>query len=284
LGPAIVLPAVTSPESLALRVGTDGHTWVDVPVANRAGAVVGGQPGSGKTASLRGMLAGLAGRPDVQFVVIDGKGGTDWEPLSARCFAYLSTVDDLEGVATLLRSIEAERLRRVATMTKLRGMSNFWDAGPDVSMPLIVVAIDECQAVLSKAWHPTKVARDLVDEITGLLLRLVAQGRSAGILCVLATQKPTAESLPTSIRDSAGLKISYSVATRAAADAVLGDGWSSSESGVSPVGAAQGVAVVSDGLGDVARVRSAFVPEAAVADHVRRFASLVIDPRRDGEG
>lgn len=271
------------PVDWSLRVGVaEGGLWVDVPLANRAGVVVGGQPGSGKTGSLRSMLAAWASLPHVQFAVVDGKGGSDWNPLAARCFEYISTVDDLDAVITLLRSLESERSRRVATMMNHRGSSNFWDLGPGVDMPLIVLCIDEVQAFVSKAYHPSKCARELVDEIIGLLLRLVSQGRSAGLVCILATQKPTADNLPTSLRDSAGIKLCYSVPTRQAAEAVLGDAWSAAESPVTPVAAPQGLAVYADGMGHLARIRSPFVPDGAVAEWSSLYASLVADPRCGG--
>jgi len=280
---SLVLARPVPPIDWSLRVGVDGDgSWVDVPLANRAGVVVGGQPGSGKTGSLRSMMAAWASQPHVQLAVVDGKGGSDWDPFAARCFAYISTVDDLESVIALLRSLESERARRVATMMNHRGSSNFWDLGPGVDMPLIVLCIDEVQAFVSKAYHPSKGARELVDEIIGLLLRLMSQGRSAGLVCILATQKPTADNLPTSLRDSAGIKLCYSVQTRQAAEAVLGDAWSAAESPITPVAAPQGLAVYSDGMGHVARVRSPFVPDGAVADWSSYYASMVADPRHGG--
>ncbi|AMU64502.1 FtsK/SpoIIIE domain-containing protein [Mycobacteroides abscessus] len=283
LAAPLVVGTISAPPPATLRVGVSesGH-WLDVPLANRAGVVVGGQPGSGKTGSLRSMLACWIPDQTIQLAVVDGKGSSDWQPLAPRCFAYLSTVDDLESVAGLLRSVEAERARRVAAMAKLRGSSNFWDVGPGLDLPLLVVVIDEVQTFVSRAYHPSKSARELVDEVTGLLLRLIAQGRSAGIVCILATQKPTADNLPTSLRDSAGIKLCFSVPTRAAAEAVLGDAWTASESGVSPVGAPQGIAVYTDGLGELSRIRSPFAPDSAVAEQVSRFADLVVDPRRGG--
>ena len=52
---------------------------------------------------------------------------------------------------------------------------------------------------------------------------LVKKGRSAGYTVIVTTQKPTAESLPTSLRDNCGLKISFRVATGEARKAALGD-------------------------------------------------------------
>lgn len=281
---SLVLARPVPPVDWSLRVGVaEGGFWVDVPLANRAGVVVGGQPGSGKTGSLRSMLAAWASLPHVQLAVVDGKGGSDWNPLATRCFEYISTVDDLEAVIALLRSLESERARRVATMMNRRGSSNFWDLGPGVDMPLIVLCIDEVQAFVSKAYHASKGARELVDEIIGLLMRLVSQGRSAGLVCILATQKPTADNLPTSLRDSAGIKLCYSVPTRQAAEAVLGDAWSAAESPVTPVAAPQGLAVFADGMGHLARIRSPFVPDGAVAEWCSLYASLVADPRRGGQ-
>lgn len=53
--------------------------------------------------------------------------------------------------------------------------------------------------------------------------RLIQQGRSAGIIVVLTTQKPTSESIPTIIRDNCGLRVAFKVRKKEAATAILGD-------------------------------------------------------------
>jgi hypothetical protein len=276
----LVLPMVPDP-SWRIRIGlAETGSWVFMALANRAGIVVGGQPGSGKTASVQGMLAPLIATNTVQFAIVDGKGGGDWDSFSPRTFAQISTTDDLRSVVEVLTSIEAERARRVRLMRELRGTANFWDIGPTPDLPLLVVVIDECQNFLDRAYHASREARVVVERLAGLVSRLVAQGRSAGVFCVLATQKPTTDSVPAQARDNAGLRCAYSLSTRAGATAVLGDGWSEATTGVSPLGLATGVCIASDGGGTFIRVRSPFIADDVIAAHAKSYAYLTTDPRQ----
>ena len=60
------------------------------------------------------------------------------------------------------------------------------------------------------------------EKITAIIADLIKKGRSAGIFLILATQKPTADAIPTSIRDNIGIRACFHVATREAEQAVLG--------------------------------------------------------------
>jgi S-DNA-T family DNA segregation ATPase FtsK/SpoIIIE len=64
-------------------------------------------------------------------------------------------------------------------------------------------------------------------ELASLLRRLVALGRAAGIICVLATQKPSADVVPSSIRDNVAYRVAFRTTTREASDTILGGGWAS---------------------------------------------------------
>ena len=112
-------------------------------------------------------------------------------------------------------------------------------------------------------------------EIDSIVRDLVKRGRSAGILVVLSTQRPTADSIPTSTRDNCGLRICFSVATREAATAVLGE--FTSDSPQSPIGCPVGVGVASvDGWS--VKFRNPYVPEALLERVVRDYRNLTADP------
>lgn len=271
--------------SWALHLGRSAAgNWVTIPLTNRGGIVVGGQPGSGKTAGLRSMLAPLMQSPCAQFVVVDGKGGSEWASMAPRAFACASFSTELEPVVCLLRILEGERVRRMNEMLRLRGSSNFWTAGPSTDLPLIVLVIDEIQTLLDSSYYPRsdKQVQSLVAEAQGLVKRLSALSRAAGIVTALATQKPTADSIPTQSRDNATARLCFSVSSREAARAVLGDR-SDAESAddicaPSPIGLPQGVAVAGlMGLGLV-KVRVPFIPEQAVYEAACSTAGLVRSP------
>jgi hypothetical protein len=99
LAPARVDLSGMAPASLTswwLGWAEDG-SLVMVRLAEVSGTVVGGLAGFGKTMLVAHLLGQLAPSPAVQFVLIDGKGGPDYDRLMPR--AWLSAKDDLGEVA-----------------------------------------------------------------------------------------------------------------------------------------------------------------------------------------
>jgi DNA segregation ATPase FtsK/SpoIIIE-like protein len=141
--------------------------------------------------------------------------------------------------------------------------------------PIVVVVIDECQAYLDARSHPTKDAKAIGAEIDSLVRDLVKRGRSAGIVVVLSTQRPTADSIPTSTRDNCALRVCFSVRTREAATSVLGE--FSTEAVISPIGAPTGVGVSSVD-GSQIRFRSPFVPDDVLRGHIQAVRGLTASP------
>jgi S-DNA-T family DNA segregation ATPase FtsK/SpoIIIE len=54
---------------------------------------------------------------------------------------------------------------------------------------------------------------------------VVARGRSVGIIVVAATQRPSADIIPTSLRDIFGYRCAFRCTTHVSSDIVLGFGW-----------------------------------------------------------
>ena len=84
-------PAV--PDLVVAGLGR-GQRPVIVRLAEVSGIVVAGLAGFGKTMLVAHLLGQLAPSPAVQFVLIDGKGGPDYDRLFPR--AWLSAKDDLD--------------------------------------------------------------------------------------------------------------------------------------------------------------------------------------------
>ena len=94
--PARVDLSGMAPESLdSWWLGwAEDSTPVSVRTAEVSGIVVAGLAGFGKTMLVGHLLGQLAPSPAVQFVLIDGKGGPDYDRLIPR--AWLSAKDDLD--------------------------------------------------------------------------------------------------------------------------------------------------------------------------------------------
>ncbi|MDV3125617.1 cell division protein FtsK [Mycobacterium sp. 21AC1] len=244
---------------------------------NLSGVVVGGIPGSGASNWLTLALASLAQRDDIQWLLIDGKQGYDLEVLAWRAYRYISgdAAGELETVRDALQDVQMLMLERLRKARALYGHADLWSAGPSRLHPVVVVVIDECQWYLDARSFPSKESKAVGAEIDAIVRDLVKRGRSAGILVILSTQRPTADSIPTSTRDNCALRVCFSVRTRESAVAVLGE--FSTDSAASLIGAPTDVGVSSlDGL--EVRFRTPFVSDNAVREHIGANAGLSADP------
>jgi S-DNA-T family DNA segregation ATPase FtsK/SpoIIIE len=291
---ALVVDPLTQPlqwtdDELAGDVATwvagidqDGQP-VTIRAAEVSGIVVAGLAGYGKTVFLNARFCALAGSPAVQFVLIDGKGGPDYDDLFAR--AWLSAKDDREQVRDYLVTVHGLMRARQDTIRATLGVKNVWHVGPSPSWPLVLVVMDEAHTFLneSKGTDPESKRLDaVVRQSVRLVEELVRKGRNVGIQVVLATQKPTGDAIPTRIRDNCQVSLSFAQRTSEAAVAVLGADISEHPDEhprrlVDP--AYVGVAsVVAQGRPGFTLVRTPHVPDQ-VADRIaRRGAHLVRDP------
>jgi hypothetical protein len=260
---------------LPLGIDETGH-GVGLPLANVSGVLVGGTPGSGKSAWLGLALAGFAARDDAQIAIVDGRGGHDHDALAPRCWRYVAGDDahDLGVVLDVLRAARTLARERISNSVGLYRHHNLWSAGPSPRHPAVFLVIDEFQAYMPSQFT-SKADKETAGEITSIVTDLVKRGRSAGIVVFLATQRPTTDSIPSALRDNCGNRVCFSVMNRDSAEAVLGV--YSVEGGVSPIRQPTGIGV---GVvnGELVRFRAPFVPSHLLAEYVSPFASLAADP------
>lgn len=262
----------------ALPLGTDeqGQT-VTMPLANVSGTVVGGLPGGGKSASIATALAPLLADDRVQFCVFDGKGGSDWAWMEPRAALFNNDDEDLEQVAGQLESLVAVMRWRLQNMRRLRGGSSIWNTGgPTPDLPLMCVLVDECQTYLDKGNIPRgdKEKSAARDRIEAALATLVRKGRSVGVWVVLTTQKPTSDSLPTTIGANAATAIALRVKTAAAEVAIFGEGVEEGEASARDLPAVPGYAVMGTEDGHRVRFRFGYLPEDRLESLAQDSAGL----------
>lgn len=255
-----------------------------LPLAGATGVVVGGLPGYGKTSLVNSWLMQLAGSAAAQFAVIDGKGAVELDDWWGRCWLHCG--DDQAAALAVLEDVHALMRRRFGTVLEQTGHRNAWHRGPTAEFPLVVTVIDECHTFLDfDAVKGDRVAEQQVRRFRALTGQLVRKGRSVLMLTVLVTQKPTADSLPTSIRDNCGLCLAFALKTIDASVACLGDDIRQHRTAC-PTGlqdpAYIGVATASlrTGLDPYVRVRVPEVSDQAAAERARATASLRADPAK----
>ncbi|GIM87189.1 FtsK/SpoIIIE domain-containing protein [Salinispora arenicola] len=271
-------------EAWSAGVDADGQP-VTIRCSGVSGAVVAGLAGFGKTSLLNARFCQLAPSTAVQFVLIDGKGGPDYDGLFRR--AWLSAKDDPEQVRDHLVRVHELMTGRQRCIRAVLGVKNVWHLGPSASWPLVVVVVDEAHTFFneSKGTDVESKKRDAVARQTARLVEeLVRKGRNVGVQVILATQKATGDAIPTKIRDNCQVAVSFAQRTSEAATAVLGSditGFPDEHPRRLQDPAYIGVAsMVVEGRPGFTLVRTPYVSDAAADRIAADTAGLVRDPLR----
>ena len=169
-------------DGLPLGVSAAGPVSVALDGSWSLGLVA-GLPGMGKSTALRCMLAALARAPAPVHVAICDCKGAEFTALAGRRLLWAPIARSADEVAGLLNLVDTELQRRFGLLAA-HDADNFRAVG---LAPLLLV-IDELSIVAQN--------RDALTAITNLA-RL---GRSAGVLTIAATQRPTAASISGDLR------------------------------------------------------------------------------------
>jgi S-DNA-T family DNA segregation ATPase FtsK/SpoIIIE len=258
-------------------------TPVLIRQAEVSGMVVAGLAGFGKTMLVAHLLGQLAPSPAVQLVLIDGKGGPDYDHLFPR--AWLSAKDDLTDVRDVLHRVHRLMLDRQRAISEVLGVTDTWHVGPSRSWPLVLVVVDEAHTFFHerKGTAPeVKAHNALVAELSRLVEELIRKGRNVAVQVMLLTQHATGDAIPTRIRDNCQVAISFATRTLDGAVAALGEEVRQHPD-ASPVllndPAYVGVAVTSlPGRPGFHRVRTPQVDHHQVAAIVQATGGLLADP------
>jgi hypothetical protein len=173
--------------------------------------LIGGEPGAGKSVAASMLLAAAALDPAVRLLLCDG---ALVELAAWRACAYRFVGPDPTAFLTLLGELRAELDRRLARLLD-QGQRK---VHPGDGLPLVVVVIDEL------AFYLNTGTRKLDDQIEDALRDLVARGRKTGIIVLAATQRPSFDVVPTSIRDLFAYRWALRCTTPEASDTILGGG------------------------------------------------------------
>lgn len=174
--------------------------------------LIGGSPGSGKSTAIRTLLAGLARQRHTALVGIDPKR-VELAPWRDR-FSALVVGNEAEPTLHLLRQLVAEVQRR-AEHLQAQGLLF---AHPDESMPALVLVIDEWAELAADGSSKQRA------EAQELLRRYVSLGRAVGCSAVLATQRPTSDTVDTGTRALLAHRLALRCGDRWQSEAILGQG------------------------------------------------------------
>ncbi|HEX5405954.1 MAG TPA: cell division protein FtsK [Pseudonocardiaceae bacterium] len=196
--------------------------------------LVGAIPRQGKTFATRLPTAGLILDPHTRLYVFDGKGGKDWDAARqvAHRFVCGDELEHTEAVRDHLVELVAEVQSRYARMATLDDEvcpeSKITPAlSRDVSMgmPVTAVILDEVQVFLE---NPTRqlvggTKTTLGAHIADLLTYLAKKGPAAGIVDILATQRPDSTTIPSRLRAVLGSRFALRVMDWRDSNIILGE-------------------------------------------------------------
>ena len=175
--------------------------------------LLGGEPGGGKSNALNLIVAHGALSGDCQLVLIDGKQ-VELGPWRHCADTFIGP--SMTGAIDCLRAFQQIMNTRYDQLLAagLRKIT------PESGEPVYLVVIDE-YAYFSATVGDKKQQ----GEFAALTRDLVARGRAAGVIVILATQRPSHQVIDPSLRDLFGYRWAFRCTTDSSSDTVLGHGW-----------------------------------------------------------
>lgn len=256
------------------------NRWIDLTLAYTSG-VIGAVPRMGKSFALRELLLVAALDPTVKIYAFDFKGTGDLSPLRLVAHRYACTARP-EKIAELLpifEELQAELYRRAEVIEGLsyeecpeNKVTRALASRRSLGLEPIFVGIDECHEIFDHEEAAVKA------RYIKLVTDLVKRGPALGIMVYLATQKPSAASIPTAIAHNAIIRICLKVLDWQSNDQVLGSGMS--KAGLKAQMFSwedKGIAYLKGEGADAQIVRSVFGLDAPNADRVAKRARAARD-------
>ena len=262
--------AATKDKHLPVALGIDSHnTPVVLDLAGLPHVLIGGKTGSGKSACLNSMICSLimTKTPDeLQLLMLDPKR-VEFAPYVDIPHLLSPVVVEAAEAAETLELLIEKMLDRLKIMQSA-GSRNIqvYNGLAKKPMPYIVAFVDELADLITSEGGKTE----------NNILRIAQLGRAAGIHLVLATQRPSVDVVPGTIKANMPTRIAFSMSSAVdsrvildcpGAETLLGKGDMFLRSAESQ---------------DLTRVQGALVPDEDITRLLRHW-SLQISPLQHAE-
>jgi DNA segregation ATPase FtsK/SpoIIIE, S-DNA-T family len=206
--------------------------------------LVGAIPRQGKTFAARLAAAGLILDPHTRLYVADFKAGKDWDAAAQVAHRFLSGDEPAHvlELAAWLVELVTEVQGRYRRMRELDNdicpeskITPVMSRDSSLNMPITGIFVDEVQVPLEERT-PVKIQGKMIPAgqyIGELLTWLAKKGPAAGIVLVLATQRPDTKTIPSALRAVLGSRFALRVMDWRDSNIILGEqmntrGWDSS--------------------------------------------------------
>ncbi|MFD0270891.1 hypothetical protein ACFVGY_30650 [Streptomyces sp. NPDC127106] len=200
------------------------------------GLLVGAMPRQGKTFTARAAAAAAVLDATCRVIVADGKGGKDWAATALLAEAYVRGVTEpavrrlTHVLEDLVKEMEAayDALFELPDEVCPEGKLTPEIVRDHKVYPLVLI-IDELQRYLENQGKENEDDKLTYGKrIEDALETLAKVGPAAGLILILASQKPTGDAVPSAIRDAIPQRIAHLCATYQMSDSILGTGSSAS--------------------------------------------------------
>ncbi|MDG4790241.1 FtsK/SpoIIIE domain-containing protein [Micromonospora sp. WMMD1102] len=212
--------------------------------------LIGGEPGAGKSSLLNTIVGHAALSTDVRLCLLDGK--------QVELGLWKDAADVFVGpnighaIRTLIRVQRVMDNRYTFLLSRRRRK-----VGPNDLFGQILVAVDEI------AYFSATAGDDKTQKLFAALLRdIVARGRAVGIIVAAATQRPSSDIIPPSLRDLFAWRFAGRCTNDVSSDIVLGHGWYArgfSANSIDPDNQGEGFLIAEGGMPN--RVKAAYMTD-----------------------
>jgi len=215
-----------------------------------------GEPGGGKSALMNILTAHAALSDRSRLVLFDGKQVElgMWNIWGGVADEFVGP--DIDHAITTLRRLQRVMDNRYTWLLARRRRK----IAPGDGLTVISAVFDEI--ALYSTVLGTKAQQE---EFITLLRDLVARGRAAGIIVIAATQRPSVDIIPKSLRDLFGYRAAFRCTSDGSSDIILGDGWSGrgyTATDILPT--SQGVAYLIAEGGTPQRIKTAYLTDGDI--------------------
>jgi S-DNA-T family DNA segregation ATPase FtsK/SpoIIIE len=186
------------------------HVTLDTVYHN---LLVAGEPGAGKSGLINIAAATAALADNTRLVLLDAKF-VELGPWRDIADAFVG--NDIDAAISVLKRLLIVATNRYRWLLAHRRRK----VDRDDDLSVIVTIIDEL------AMYSTVLGtKDQREEFTTLLRGLVSLGRACGMPVIAATQRPSWDIIPASLRDLFGYRAAFRCTTNGSSDVILGAGW-----------------------------------------------------------
>jgi DNA segregation ATPase FtsK/SpoIIIE, S-DNA-T family len=218
----------------AIPFGRDARDRkIDLPLVWTS-LLVGAIPRQGKTFAARLAAAGVILDPHTRLYVADFKAGKDWDAAAQVAHRFLSgdepehVLQLVDWLVELITEVQG-RYRRMRELDDVvcpeSKVTPEMSRDQPLNMPITGVFIDEVQVPLEDRTPITVQGKKLTagEYVGELLTWLAKKGPAAGIVLVLATQRPDSKTIPSGLRAVLGSRFALRVMDWRDSNIVLGE-------------------------------------------------------------